>query len=232
MAEISKPVNLSLTWASTGDILDPGDSKYAQGWEVEIPPRQWFNFYQNRVDNAIAHINQHGWAVWDDSTEYQANKSYVQGSTGNLYRALTTNTNIDPVSDAGTNWQALFITRLATTVEAQAWSSNTTSLSPLRLNDAFKGSNQSLTSSGFQKLPGGLIKQWGTTGTIAAGASLVVVFPVAFPSGAFVVNINGGSNTDSTTPVSFAYSLIDNTSVTLRNRSTVGVTANWTAVGS
>ena len=232
MVDISKPSNLSLQWAESGDILDPGDSKYAQGWEVEIPPRQWFNYYQNRVDNAIAHINQHGIAVWDSGTEYQVSKSYVQGSDGNVYRALTTNTNIDPVSDGGTNWQALFLTRLATTGEAQGWTSNLVTLSPGRLADAFKGSNQSLTSSGFQKLPGGLIKQWGTTGTIAAGASLVVVFPVAFPSGAFVVNINGGSNTDSTTPVSFAYSLIDNTSVTLRNRSTVGVTANWTAVGS
>lgn len=287
MAQILKPVNLSLTWASGGDVLNPGDTKYATGWNVEIPPRQWFNYLDNRQDTALAHINQHGIAVWDADTEYQyealGEKSLAMGSDGIIYRTLTTNTNQDPTTTVGVHWEIAFAdsgafytktesdanylakaqnladlpntatartnlsvysqaqtytktevdakTTVASTAQAQGWTSNTTLMTPLRLAEAFKGSNQSLTTNGFQKLPGGLIKQWGTTATIAAGGSLVVVFPVAFPVGAFVVNVNGGSNTDSTTPISFAYSLIDNTSVTLRNRSTVGVTANWTAVG-
>ena len=35
-------------------------------------------------------------------------------------------------------------------------------LTPARLADAFKGANQSLSGNGYQKLPGGLIIQWGT----------------------------------------------------------------------
>jgi hypothetical protein len=71
MPQIIKPSNLSLTWASGGDVLNPGDTKYASGWQVEIPPRQWFNYLDNRQDTALAHINQHGVAVWDSATEYQ-----------------------------------------------------------------------------------------------------------------------------------------------------------------
>ena len=110
MAQILKPANLSLTWASGGDILNPGDAKYATGWQVEIPPRQWFNYLDNRQDTAIAHINQHGVAVWDASTEYQANKSYVQGPTnGTIYRCVQTHTNQNPETDVtNTYWIVAF----------------------------------------------------------------------------------------------------------------------------
>ena len=193
MSEILKPSNLSLTWASGGDILNPGDSKYTQGWEVEIPPRQWFNYLDNRQDEAIAHINQHGIAVWDSSTEYQASKSYVQGSNGNVYRALTTNTNIDPVLDAGTNWQPLFITRLATTSEAQESASDLVTLSPLKLAQAFQGSNQSLVSNGFQKLPGGTIIQWANATVPGGVGQATVVFPLTFPNALFSYSITNSA---------------------------------------
>lgn len=102
MAQILKPVNLSLTWASGGDVLNPGDTKYATGWQVEIPPRQWFNYLDNRQDTALAHINQHGVVVWDATTEYQEDKSYVQGVTnGTIYRCIQTHTNQDPELDVG-----------------------------------------------------------------------------------------------------------------------------------
>lgn len=107
MAEILKPSNLSLTWASGGDVLNPGDIKYATGWQVEIPPRQWFNYLDNRQDSAIAHINQHGVVAWDNTTEYQEDKSYVQGTTnGTVYRCVQTHggtvgTAHDPETDVG-----------------------------------------------------------------------------------------------------------------------------------
>src|SRR3989304_1944868 len=112
MAQINKPSNLSLTWASGGDILNPGDTKYATGWNVEIPPRQWFNYLDNRQDEAIAHINQHGIAVWDAVTEYQyealGEKSIVMGSDGIIYRTLTTNTNQNPTTTVGVHWEIAF----------------------------------------------------------------------------------------------------------------------------
>jgi hypothetical protein len=112
MPAILKPANLSLTWASGGDVLNPGDTKYASGWAVEIPARQWFNYLDNRQDTALAHINQHGIAVWDADTEYQyealGEKSLAMGSDGIIYRTLTTNTNQDPTTTVGVHWEIAF----------------------------------------------------------------------------------------------------------------------------
>lgn len=110
MAQILKPSNLSLIWASAGDALDPGATKYATGWTVEIPPLQTFNYLDSRQDQAIAHINQHGVPVWDATTEYQEDKSYVQGSTnGTIYRCVQTHTNQDPETDvSNTYWIIAF----------------------------------------------------------------------------------------------------------------------------
>jgi len=238
MAAITKPVNLSLTWASGGDILDPGDTKYATGWQVEIPPRQWFNFLDNRQDTALAHINQYGVAVWDASTEYQyetlGEKSLVMGSDGILYRTLDTNTNQNPTTTVGVHWEIAFAdsgafytkvesdanylakaqnladlpstpdartnlsvyakaetytkvevdskTAVASTPQSQAWASNSVLLTPLRLAEAMQGANRSFTSNGYQKLPSGLILQWGTLPVDYDQTSTVVTFPIAFPT--------------------------------------------------
>lgn len=45
---------------------------------------------------------------------------------------------------------------------------------------SFGGSNQSLSANGYQKLPGGLILQWGSVTQSSGTAS--VTFPLAFPS--------------------------------------------------
>lgn len=238
MALITKPSNLSLIWASAGDILNPGDTKYQTGWQVEIPPRQWENYVQNKQDQALAHINQHGVPVWDNATEYQTNKSYVQGPTnGTIYQCILTNTNQNPETDVtNTYWIVAFAaagtfytkaeadtkfldaasnlsdltntatartnlsvysqaetytktevdgkTTVASTAQAQALTSNTTLITPLRLAEAFQGGNQSLLSSGFQYIPGGLIFQWGVVSVpITSGAgSVTVSLPTTFPN--------------------------------------------------
>lgn len=245
MALITKPVNLSLTWASGGDVLNPGDTKYATGWQVEIPPRQWFNYLDNRQDTALAHINQHGVVVWDNVTEYQAGKSYVQGVTnGTIYRCVQTHTNQDPEADmSNTYWIVAFAsagdfytkaevdgaflskaangsdilnaatfrnnisvysqaqtytktevdakTTVASTVQAQGLTSNTTLLTPLRLAEAFQGANQSLTTSGFQKLPNGWIIQWGSASADASG-KITGSWPTAFTSVVLQAVANSG----------------------------------------
>jgi len=90
MAQFLKPSNLNNVWASGGDRIYPGDTKYATGWQVEIPPRQYFNEIDYKQDQMLAHLNQHGIPVWDNETEYQADQSYVQGSTGTVYRCVLT----------------------------------------------------------------------------------------------------------------------------------------------
>ena len=254
MPAILKPANLSLTWASGGDVLNPGDTKYASGWAVEIPARQWFNYLDNRQDTALAHINQHGIPVWDSATEYQYSvggaKSIVMGSNGTIYRALTVNTNQNPTTTVGTHWEIAFAnagdfytkvqsdanylakaqnladltntatartnlsvysqaqtytktevdakTTVASTAQAQAWTSNTTLITPLRLAEAFLGSNQSLIGNGYQKLPGGLIMQWGVVScpiNYVANTEVLFSFPVTFPTAALrIITCNSGSN--------------------------------------
>lgn len=185
MAEQSKPA-YNYIWSSGGAIVAPSDAKIQSGWTAEVPPFQWENWSQNRQDQAIVHILQHGISVWDNLTEYQASKSYVQGSDGVVYKSLTTNTNINPVTDwvsnPNVNWAKTALLPVATTAQAQARTSNDVLLSPLQLDNAFKGSaNQALTVQGYQKLPGGLILQWGKSATTTTTAS--VSFPVAFTTG-------------------------------------------------
>jgi hypothetical protein len=245
MANISKPGKLNLLWASGGDILDPGDTKYQTGWGVEVPPRQWENYIQNKQDQAIAHINQHGIAVWDPETEYQADTSYTQGATnGTIYRAKVTHSGQNPELDnLNTYWDIAFAaagdfytkaevdadflakdqnlgdllstsdartnlnvyskaetytkaevdgkTTVASALQAQGQISNATLLTPLRLADSFKGANQTLATSGWQKLPGGLILVWVNVETPSPSSvnnTMNVTFPTPFPNAAVSIS--------------------------------------------
>lgn len=114
MAEISKP-DFTHLWANAGTIVAPSNSKIDTGWTAEVPPYQWENFSQNRQDQGIAHILQHGISVWDNATEYHAGKSYVQGSDGKIYVALQTHTNQNPVTDVSeTYWADFYRKRIVT----------------------------------------------------------------------------------------------------------------------
>lgn len=71
---------------------------------------------------------------------------------------------------------------------------------------SFTGTNQSLANPGYQKLPGGLILVWGTSGTtdVSSGGVLVnVTFPISFPSQCFgawgTLYRNGGTGNCSIT---------------------------------
>ena len=69
--------------------------------------------------------------------------------------------------------------QLATSAEAQALADALKALTPATLEAALKGTNQSFATSGYQKLPGGLIVQWGQVGTNGTGDT-AVTFPIAF----------------------------------------------------
>lgn len=100
MALITKP-DMEFIWASGGAIVEPSDVKKQTGWTVEVPPHQFENWIQNRQDEYLAHINQRGIPQWDVNTEYEAGKSYAQGSNGTIYIALQTHTNQNPITDIG-----------------------------------------------------------------------------------------------------------------------------------
>ena len=108
MPLFTKP-QFNSVWSSAGAKLTPDVAKISQGWVVEIPPYEFDNWIQNRQDALLAHLNQLGIPQWDATVEYQAGKSYIQGTTsGVIYCAVTTNTNVNPELDIQGNWTVAF----------------------------------------------------------------------------------------------------------------------------
>lgn len=147
MPNISKPSDINNVWAATGDIVAPSSDYVQDGWEAIIPPREYFNWLDNRQDRFNAHVNQHGVPVWDATTEYQANLSYTKGSDGLIYKALRVNSNVDPVSDTTGAWM-LYASRgalLRTTIYTRSGSTQLVSVD---------GSTPGITGAGtFTPLP-------------------------------------------------------------------------------
>ncbi len=88
------------------------------------------------------------------------------------------------------------IIELATAAEAQALTDALRAITPSTLNNALKGSNQSLAQNGYQKLPGGLIIQWGNQ-SVTNISSGTITFPVAFPTACRLVTMTRGGVTNS-----------------------------------
>lgn len=97
---------------------------------------------------------------------------------------------------------------------------------------AFTGGNQSLASNGYQKLPGGLIIQWGLDrpydGAFGRYA-LTVNFPIAFPNACFLVN--GHSQTSYSGSADPIYSAISSWNTTSFVRPWWMGRMAWTAIG-
>lgn len=159
------------TWASSGLIVEPDVSKIIEGWQLgEQPPHEYMNWLQNTFGSKLNHILKNGVASWNNETQYLAGSS-VQHN-GNVWLCKTTNTNSEP-ADVNANWKRII------TVESLA-----TVLAGYVATTQFTGSNQNLTGNGYQKLPGGLIIQWGTvTNNNSLGSGLnTLVFPISFPN--------------------------------------------------
>tara|TARA_Y100001973_G_scaffold33065_1_gene49765 strand:- start:18611 stop:20035 length:1425 start_codon:yes stop_codon:yes gene_type:complete len=109
MPSIPKPNSLSLIWAAQGTKTAPEPDKINQGWVVELPPYQTANYIENKQDQFIAHVNQYGIPIWDNTTEYQGGKSLAQGSNGVVYKCTSTHTGADPTNPLNSNrWKIAF----------------------------------------------------------------------------------------------------------------------------
>jgi hypothetical protein len=96
MADIIK-YDMTDIWATAGDVVAPDSAKIKAGWGVEVVPRQWWNWFENRQDQNIAYMLQKGFPEWDATTQYIVSKSYVQRN-GIVYKATATSTNDDPTN--------------------------------------------------------------------------------------------------------------------------------------
>ena len=82
--------------------------------------------------------------------------------------------------------------KISTTGQVSAGTDNTTAVSPAKLKEIFVNGSRK-TQNGYQKLPGGLIVQWGRVADNVAN----VTFPVAFPTGCASLQITRGVETAS-----------------------------------
>jgi hypothetical protein len=71
----------------------------------------------------------------------------------------------------------------------------------------FKGRNQQLDTPGFQKFPGGLIRQWGEASTSDAG-TVVIVFPAPFARQCVTLKCEE-TGVDQASGITFAHGEID-----------------------
>ena len=112
------------------------------------------------------------------------------------------------------------------TSNGTTWSSAAPSVS----TSTFTGSNQSLATSGYQKLPGGLILQWGNGTALTANTPTTINFPIAFPTGAlsFVVTPKYSSSANDHY---IQYTNITTTQVTLLEAGSTDAGYSYIAIG-
>lgn len=90
----------------------------------------------------------------------------------------------------------------------------------------------SLAANGYQKLPSGVIIQWGLTASISAGSSVSVTFPIAFPNAclhAYATPATGVTSSTAATPAVSASP--STTGMTVYCWGSIGMTAHWLAIG-
>ncbi|MFN4328293.1 MAG: gp53-like domain-containing protein [Limnobacter sp.] len=91
----------------------------------------------------------------------------------------------------------------------------------------------SLSANGYQRLPSGLIVQWGTSAAVAADATVTVTFPIAFPTACHSVVANAVSPVTSGA-VWPTFNVNNKTTTNFQLINDGGNTApgNWIAIGN
>lgn len=113
--------------------------------------------------------------------------------------------------------------RIAVPAEVLSGKDNTKAVTPFGLLSAFLKNHG---DSGFQKLPNGLIVQWGKT-SIAADGSTVVAFPVAFPTGVVFANATPTGDVSA----DFVATGLTKGNATFKHNANGKVPALWMALG-
>lgn len=95
------------------------------------------------------------------------------------------------------------------------------------------GSNQSLVTNGYQKLPGGLVLQWGQGTAGQNGTAFTNTYPIAFPNNALIVlAMHIGTDPSVNIVADLTVGITNATQFALRSNYVPGnVAAIWFALG-
>lgn len=93
----------------------------------------------------------------------------------------------------------------------------------------FLGGNQALSGNGYQKLPGGLIIQWGTS--VVGATTGTITFPITFPNSVFTVSGSPSGVATSTGAGGPAIFINGNSSATVYVWGTGNWSIRWQAFG-
>jgi len=169
----------------------------------------------------------------DTATKLQTPRTITIGNTGkSVDGSANVSWSLAEIGVTAATETASGIVKLATAAEAQALTSAVVALTPARLVDAFGGANQSLSGNGYQKLPGGLIIQWGITGSVPIDGSLSVTFPIAFPTACASVVAQQTLGVGGTGVAVSGWSIPSRTSTGFQvNNDAAGQVFYWIAIG-
>jgi len=145
------------------------------------------------------------------------------------YRPLIVNAAANQIQELGTS-DTLSVPNLIVTGTITGTASSVTN-GVFTTN--FTGTNQSLGTNGWQKMPGGLIMQWGYFENFAPRLDRkIVLFPIAFPNACFNVQITQRKpDDDGFNNVSGIDVLPTTTQVTFTVRDDVDTSHYWMAMG-
>ena len=214
MPKFDKPANLNTIWASEAlsqNNVYPSVSYAEEGWLQVKPPYQYENALNFKHDQMLAHLNQLGIPEWDSTTEYQAGKSYVQGSNNVVYKCIQTHINKNPATAGNEafwnvwegNRQATQTARgtveLATDNETRQGTSSILAVTPQSLlNSLPNGTFDTVSNSTFtlQNIEGGVKKSLVLkSGSVSMTSSTQTVnFSSQFPSACLGVIITSISS--------------------------------------
>lgn len=245
MPQESKPSIFK--WAATGTNVAMDAAKQTLGWTAEKPMFQKVNWLFQQITQHLSHVNAYGIGVWDAATDY-ASGGVARGSNGKLYTRNSSGSGGGDPSVTPGNWTELVPiasetiagkAEIADNTEARAFAADDRMMTPLKTHQALKGSNQLLAETGYQKLPGGLVIQWGKTASIDDNTTTVISFPFVFTS-AFNVSVtadrfnSGGTNPGGSDSQSLAVKDLTTSGFTLQKNNSTGGNSPvfWQAIGT
>lgn len=166
------------------DIIQALDA-WVEGWlsavigAQKLPPLEEMQGIQYVITRQLSYILQEGIPEFDVGTTYYTNSIVKKSGTYQLYGSIVDNNTGNALTDP-TKWKMLidFEAQYASDAEAFAASISNKALVPSNFGQK---SFSTYGTPGYQKLPGGLIIQFGQATTNGAG-QVAVTWPITFPN--------------------------------------------------